>query len=285
MVMLFTGGVGRLGGEASEDAADRRVPCEGGLGLLVVATVVDEAVGRVGPADDGAVEDVGVGALAVVVPVEAVHAPDPGVHGVDGRDGGAAVVHVRREVAAVADHVAHAPGVLPQDVVRLGPGEPDHLAGRHLAVGAPERAARRREVVGVDGQEEGGGADVLHVVPLVRVQEPARGELHVVPAVLLQAGAQEELRLRLVLPQRVGVLAAAAGEERLGEEHLQAGVLVVPGELEHGPADPAELLGVPGHVLQVLLVAGGLVQPRGRPEQLVLSNSFIVKWLSESAPS
>ena len=39
------------------------------------------------------------------------------------------------------------------------------------------------EVVGVDGEEEGGAGAVLEVVPLLHVQHPARAPLHVVTAV------------------------------------------------------------------------------------------------------
>ncbi|BAS91609.1 Os04g0674900 [Oryza sativa Japonica Group] len=99
-----------------------------------------------------------------------------------------------------------------------------------------------------------------------------RGHLDVVAVVLLEAGAEEELGLGLILLQRVGVAGGAAAllEEDLGEEDLEAGVLVVPGELGDGPAGAAERLRVLGHVAEVLLVAGRLVQPRRRPQQLVL---------------
>jgi hypothetical protein len=66
------------------------------------------------------------------------------------------------------------------------------------------------------------------------------------------------------------VARAAALEEHLGEQHLQAGVLVVPGELEHDLVDAAEGLRVLGDALQVARLTGGLVQPRCRPEEFVL---------------
>jgi hypothetical protein len=55
----------------------------------------------------------------------------------------------------------------------------------------------------------------------------------------------------------------------LGGEHLDAGVLDVPAELGHGPADAAEVVGPVRGVAEVLGAPRGAVQPQRRPQQLV----------------
>jgi hypothetical protein len=58
-------------------------------------------------------------------------------------------------------------------------------------------------------------------------------------------------------------------ERYLGCEDLDAGVLDVPAELGHGPADAAEGVGLVDGVAEVLVAARGAVQPQRRPQQLV----------------
>lgn len=84
------------GGQPSEHAHERGVVVGGGLRLLVVIPLVGEVVVLVGPADGGAVEQVGVGAPAVVPAAVPGLAADERRVGLDGDDGGAAVVRLPR---------------------------------------------------------------------------------------------------------------------------------------------------------------------------------------------
>lgn len=73
-------------GEVREGTDERGVDVGGGLGLLVVGALVGEPVVLVGPADDGANEDVGIGGGGFHE-VEALGALDLGRVGGDGREG------------------------------------------------------------------------------------------------------------------------------------------------------------------------------------------------------
>jgi hypothetical protein len=60
----------------------------------------------------------------------------------------------------------------------------------------------------------------------------------------------------------------------LGCEDLHAGVLDVPAELVDGPAGAAEGVAVAGKVLEVAPFLRRLVQPRRRPQELVLHQTM-----------
>ena len=64
------------------------------------------------------------------------------------------------------------------------------------AADALDRGVFGSQVVGVDGGEEGGGGDVLKVVPIPKGEESTRGFLNIVVA-FLEARAKELLTLAL----------------------------------------------------------------------------------------
>jgi len=194
----------------SEDANHGRGVVRARLRLHVVAAPVAEPIAVVRPADDGADDHVRVGprtAEPVVVPL---HAADEPAVGAVRHDGRAPVVHPPREPLAVPDQVAHAGRVAAEDVVCLSTRQLQQLAGAHRPVGALDHGSSGGgggEVAGVDGEEEGGVGDVLHVVPLPDVEHAAGRAVHVAGgAVLAEARAEVVLRLGLVLLQRRAVL-------------------------------------------------------------------------------
>jgi hypothetical protein len=268
------------GGQSSEHAHQRRIVVGGGFRLLVVVPFVGEVVVLVRPADGGADEQVRVAAPAVVPAVVAGLAAHEGGVSLDGHDGRAAVVRLPRVRRAVANHVARRPRVAPQDVVHLRPGEREELRRLRRRPGrALRRLPRRGEVVAVRRQQERRAGDELHVVPALVVDHAAGCAPDVVGAGPAEAGAREEVRLLLVPPQHVGVRTAAglAPQENHGGQDLHAGVLDVPAELVDGPAGAAQRVGVVGQVVQVPPVAGRLVQPRRRPQQLVLRHHHMTR--------
>jgi hypothetical protein len=197
--------------QLSEYADHRGRIVRAGLRLHVVVAAVPEPVAPVRPADDRADEQIGVGAPPAEPVVEPLRAADELPAVLVRHDGRGAVVHPAGVPGAVADEVAGAPGVGAQHVVRLRPGEREHLLGRRRARHGPGGAAGLggRQVVGVGGEKERGAGHVLHVVPLPDVEHPAGAALHVgvraalrVPA---QARAHVPLRLGPVPLQRAPV--------------------------------------------------------------------------------
>ncbi|KAB8088827.1 hypothetical protein EE612_013560 [Oryza sativa] len=247
------------------------------LRLHVVLPVVPEPVPPVRPTDDGADEDVRVGAPATEPVVEPLRAPDELLAVLVRHDGRGAVVHPVRVLGAVPDQVADPPRVGAQHVVHLRPRERRHLArARRLAARARHGAVRVvAQVVRVRREEERRVGHVLHVVPLPHVQHPARAPLHVrvraAVRVPPQAPAHVVLRLRPVLLQRapVPLLVLSSQQQSCGED-LDAGVLDVPAELGDGPAGATEAVGVVHDVVEVMGLAGGPVQPQCGPKELVL---------------
>lgn len=80
--------------------------------------------------------------------------------------------------------------------LRLGKG--DEIRRLDEGAEAMDRGAFGRQVVGVDGGEEGGGGDVLEVVPWLKPEEASRGFVNIIiGAALLKARAKELLTLRL----------------------------------------------------------------------------------------
>jgi hypothetical protein len=194
--------------EHGEHADHGRGVVRARLRLHVVVAVVPEPVAAVGPADDGADHDVGVGSPAQVPVVEPLRAPDELLAVLVRHDGRGAVVHPRREPRAVPDQVAHPARVAAQHVVHLRPGEREHLArgGGGGCGGAGDLGPGGGEVPGVGGEEERRAGHVLHVVPLPDVEHPARAALRVGAVVLAQARAHVVLRLGTVLLQRLPVV-------------------------------------------------------------------------------
>lgn len=107
-------------------------------------------------------------------------------------------MHPPRELPAVPDHVTHADGVGTEHIVRLCPRQCCHLVGGGRGGRAMELGGGGGdEVAGVDGEEECGVGDVLHVVPLPGVEHAAGRAVHVVADVAVLAQARAEVVLRL----------------------------------------------------------------------------------------
>uniref|UniRef100_A0A804UFX5 Uncharacterized protein n=1 Tax=Zea mays TaxID=4577 RepID=A0A804UFX5_MAIZE len=118
---------------------------------------------------------------------------------------------------------------------------------------------------GVGEQEERARRHVLHVAVAKPEQQPAPGVLRLVRGRAGHHGANEAVGVALVLVER----AQALHQERLGDEHPRARVLVVPPErvvrLVRAQHLPVRL-----DVAQVRGALGGAVEPRRAPQQLVL---------------
>lgn len=106
------------GRERDERRHQPRVPHQRRLCVVVVRSAVGEAVEPVRPSDHGAGDNIGV-RRAGIAPLPAAGA---GIIPAGAWNRRTAVVHVARVLGAVADHVAHLPRVLPQDVVNLQRG-------------------------------------------------------------------------------------------------------------------------------------------------------------------
>lgn len=77
----------------------------------------------------------------------------------------------------------------------------DEVRRLDKATGALDRDTFGRQVVGVDGGEEGGGGDILKVVPWLEPEEASRGFLNIGVA-FLKARTKELLTLALeICPQ------------------------------------------------------------------------------------
>lgn len=185
-----------------------------GLGLLEVVSLVGEVVVGVRPADDGPDEEIRVAALAAVPGVVPAAAADEGRVDLDGHDGGGPVVDLLRVGAPVAHHVAGGPGVVPEDVVHLRLGEGEQLRRSGGAAAAPKALPGGGQVVGVDGEGEGGGGDELEIIPPLAEQQPAGRPPHVA-APLPQAGAHEVFRLLLVALKNRRVLTSLPLQQEL----------------------------------------------------------------------
>lgn len=191
--------------ELGEDPDHGRRVVRAGLGLHVRAALVVEDVLAVGPADDGADEVVWVLPPRAVPRVEPLQAADEVPVVTVRRARRRAVVHLPRVRRAVPDQVAGAHRIRAQDVVGLGLGERQHLAGvaggGGLAVvvaraAAAEGLVEGGEDVGVDGEEEGRAGGVLEVVPGADEEQPRRGAAGVV---LRAAGVPVHARAHVVL--------------------------------------------------------------------------------------
>jgi hypothetical protein len=186
--------------EVGKTADERRVDIGRRLGPRVVGTVVRVRVALVGPADDGASEHVGVGGAGVVVALEPLLASDARRVAAHRRQGRAAVVDPPRPPRAVVHHIQHAQRVVAEDVVHLSLGELPERRGRDAEAGAG--ALGDGHVLGVGGEQEARGGDVLQVGVARLVHQPARR--------VLRCGGRrvgldpaEEVRL---LPERIELL-------------------------------------------------------------------------------
>ncbi|BAS71794.1 Os01g0313050, partial [Oryza sativa Japonica Group] len=208
-----------------ERSDERRVDVGGRLGVLVVAALVGELVLQVGPSDDGADEDVGVGD-AGVERGEPLRAADPGGVRRHRRQRRRAVVDPPRVLGAVPDHVRHPHRVAPQQVVHLLARDGAEAGRRDGGAAAGDGGLGEGEVLGVGEQQEGAGGDVLHVAVAELEEEAAAGVLRLVRGGAGHHGADEAVGVALVLVQRRHLL----HQERLGDQDPRPGVLVVPPE-------------------------------------------------------
>jgi hypothetical protein len=250
--------------EVRERSDEGRVDVCRRLRVLVVVPLVGEPVLLVGPADDRADVDVGVGP-AGVERGEPLRAPDPARVRGNGRQRGRAVVDAARVLGPVPDHVRHPHRVAAQEVVHLPPRDPAQPLRRDDDAATGDRGLGDGEVLGVGEQQEGAGGDVLHVAVAELVQQAAPGVLRLVRGRAGHHGADEPVRVALVLAHRAQPL----HQERLGDEDPRARVLVVPPErvvrLVRAQHLPVRL-----DVPQVRPALGRAVEPRSSPKKLVL---------------
>jgi hypothetical protein len=110
------------------------------------------------------------------------------------------VVDPPRPPRAVAHHVRHAQRVVAQDVVHLPLGELPERRGRDAEAGAGEGALGGGHVLGVGGEQEARGCDVLQVGVARLAHQPARRVPRRGGRRIGQDPAVEVLRL---LPERI----------------------------------------------------------------------------------